>query len=251
MLAGKNIYHTIETAVKAGRKLIAVLIDPDKADETHLKKILLKADEAADLILVGGSLLTSGNITASLQFIKKNSTLPVFIFPGNAGQVSREADGIFLLSLISGRNPEFLIGQHVQSAYSLKKSGLEIIPTGYILIDGGKPSAVSYMSNTAPVPADKPEIAVSTAIAGELLGLQLIYLEAGSGALFPVRPEVIERVKKNVTIPVFVGGGINSLQRAEDAFKAGADAIVIGNVLEEDPAFLSGLLELKKVKSAV
>ena len=165
----------------------------------------------------------------------------MILFPGNNYQLCEEADALLLLSLISGRNPEYLIGQHVVAAPLIKESGIEAIPTGYLLIDGGKISTTSYITQTVPIPADKPDVAVATALAGEQLGLKLIYLEAGSGAANPVSAEMISAVKKNVSLPLIVGGGIRSGAQAEAACQAGADIIVVGNILEKAPELLMEL----------
>jgi putative glycerol-1-phosphate prenyltransferase len=157
-----------------------------------------------------------------------------------------KADAILLLSLISGRNAELLIGQHVHAAPLLKKSKLEIIPTGYILIDGGKPTSVSYVSNTLPIPNNKPAIALCTALAGEQLGLQCIYLEAGSGAEIAVSSDLIATVRKEISVPLIVGGGIRTQEQAQLAWKAGADIIVVGSAVEKDPSFLKSLKEIKR-----
>ncbi len=226
---------------KNKEKLIAILIDPDKSDEISLRSTIDKADKAGiDFFLIGGSLI-SKSINDKIAFIKNISPKPVFLLPGNILQLCDKADGIFLLSLISGRNPDFLIGSHVNAATFLKSSGLEIIPTGYILIDTGKPTSVEYISNTMPIPGDKPDIAVATAIAGEMLGLKVIYLEGGSGASCTVNTKLINDVKKNITVPLIVGGGINSVSTAREIFEAGADIIVIGTAVEENPDILKDI----------
>jgi putative glycerol-1-phosphate prenyltransferase len=193
---------------------------------------------AVDYIFVGGTIIGTDFMDTLLQELQEKTFVPKVIFPGNGLHVNNRADGILYLSLISGRNPEFLIGQHVVSAPILKRSKLEILPTGYILVDGGKPTTVSYISNTAPLPNDKPEIAVATAVAGEMLGLKLIYLDSGSGAQIPVSESIIQAVKKHTDTPLIVGGGINTLQKASKALAAGADIIVVGNAIEENPNFL-------------
>lgn len=241
-----NFYSFFISEIALQKKLIAVLIDPDKFNfETNFNNWKL-LDNACDIVLVGGSILVSGSMDETITNLKKVTRKPIFIFPGNYIQVSAEADGIFLLSLISGRNPDFLIGQHVLSAPILKKSTIEIIPTGYILIDGGKITSVSYISNTTPIPNNKPEIATCTAMAGELLGLKQIYLEAGSGSITPVNVEMIKQVKKNISIPLIVGGGLNSIDKIDACFKAGADMIVVGSAIEDDIEFLKELVHYKK-----
>jgi phosphoglycerol geranylgeranyltransferase len=225
-------------------KKLAVLIDPDKHNDSGLAYLAKKSHSAgADFFLVGGSLLFSG-ISHSVQIIKENSDLPVLLFPGNILQITENADGILLLSLISGRNPELLIGNHVIVAPLLKRSKLEIIPTGYILIDGGKTTSVEYMSNTKPIPADKPDIAVATAIAGEITGQKAIYLEAGSGAINPVNVDLIRRVKAEITIPLIIGGGIKNISDIKHSCVAGADVIVIGTAFEKDPDALKSFSDI-------
>lgn len=216
-------------------KQVVLLIDPDKHNELSLLSLLDKAVRCGiSFVLIGGS-LTSKSINESIILIQRHCNLPVFLFPGSLLQLCDKADGILLLSLLSGRNAEFLIGNHVQAAPFLKKSGMEIIPTGYILIDCGQPSSVEYMSNTFPIPFNKTDIAIATAMAGEMLGLKLIYLEGGSGANRNIHSSLISEVKANITLPLIVGGGIRSYQQAKDVFKAGADIIVIGTVAEENP----------------
>jgi len=215
------------------KKKLAVLIDPDKQDLSKTALTAKKSQEGnADMILIGGSLI-SGNIDVFVDVIKQNTNLPVVLFPGSILQISPKADGILLLSLISGRNPDLLIGNHVLAAPYLKKSSLEIISVGYILIDGGKKTSVEYMSNTKPIPADKPDIIVATAMAGEMLGNKAVYLEAGSGALNHVRYDVIKKVKENIDIPLIVGGGIKDTESVNNICQAGANVIVIGNAFEK------------------
>jgi putative glycerol-1-phosphate prenyltransferase len=173
--------------------------------------------------------------------LKASTEVPVVLFPGSVYQLDGQADGLLLLSLISGRNPEFLIGHHVTVAGRIKRLGLPTVPTGYLLIDGGRPTSVSYMSGTTPIPADKPPIAAATALAGEQLGLKLIYLDAGSGAQNPIPASVIRAVREEVDLPVVVGGGIRSEQAAREALRAGADLIVVGTALENDPEWLHRL----------
>jgi phosphoglycerol geranylgeranyltransferase len=225
---GKHIY---ETLVKRAKKKMALLIDPDKFESVD---IIHAAEEAGvDYLFVGGSIISKGNFHTCVETIKKSTKLPLIIFPGNTDQLDPAADAILFLSLISGRNADNLIGKHVVAAPLLKKTSLEIIPTGYMLIDGGKVTAATYMSNTVPIPSDKADIAACTAMAGEMLGLKLIYMDAGSGALKRIPSAMIKEVKKNISIPLIVGGGIRT---PEDAYKictAGADMIVIGTVAEE------------------
>jgi len=223
---------------KLGKKSIAVLIDPDKVeDPARLKQLIdLSTENCVDFFMVGGSLITTPNLSEVIAIIKDNvSSVPVILFPGNALQLDPSADGILFLSLISGRNPDLLIGQHVQAAPILKKYGIEILPTGYMLINSGKLSSAAYISNTSPIPEDKYALASSTAMAGEMLGLKLIYLDAGSGAEREVSKKMISAVRKEVSVPLIVGGGINTPEKAQAALEAGADMIIVGNVLEKDP----------------
>lgn len=232
----KQLYSSISEHKAKGKKQFAILIDPDKFESDDLLELASECN--VDIIMVGGSILTNGNFEKSIQRIKNKSKIPVIIFPGNNLQISKNADAILLLSLISGRNPEMLIGNHVIAAPNLKSSGLEIIPTGYMLIESGKQTAALYMSNTFPIPSDKEDIASCTAMAGEMLGLKLIYLDAGSGAENCVTEKMISKVKASIDIPLIVGGGINSSDKALRACKAGADIIVVGNALEKDKNLL-------------
>lgn len=232
----------ISKAAAEKRKQLAVLIDPDKATPAHLQLLVRKAEQVgADYFFVGGSLLSSDLLDATLLQIRALSELPVLIFPGSPSQVSRHADGILLLSLISGRNPEYLIGAQVIAAPLIRHAGIEALPTGYMLVDGGAPTTVSYISNTLPIPANKPDIAACTAMAGEQLGLRLIYMDAGSGAPQAIPAAMVAAVRAAVDLPIIVGGGIRSAEAAEAAWQAGADVIVIGNALEEDPNLLDEL----------
>lgn len=221
-----------------GKKSIALLLDPDKAKEDSLKKILgIAAESNTDYILTGGS-LTFNSIDILIDNVRELSKIPVVLFPGNLLQLTLKADIILLLSLISGRNPELLIGNHVTAAPILKNVREKLISVGYILISCGNRTSVEYISQTESIPSDKPEIAVATAIAGEMLGLKMIYLEAGSGATNPVPISIIRAVRENVSIPVAVGGGIKNKKEIEDIFKAGADLIILGNGCEKNPDLL-------------
>jgi len=215
---------------------LAVLIDPDRQSPEELASLVKLAESCGvGYFFVGGSLMTDLRFEQTIAFLKSTSSIPVIIFPGSNQQISSKADGILLLSLISGRNADLLIGQHVIAAPKLKASGVECLPTGYLLIDGGRPTTVSYISNTLPIPSDKPEIAAVTAMAGELLGLQVMYLDAGSGAENPASSELISEARKAVNTPIIVGGGIKTYKQAKAAKDAGATVVVIGNSLEEDP----------------
>jgi phosphoglycerol geranylgeranyltransferase len=217
---------------------LAVLIDPDKADRAFLDHVIRYSKEKVNLFLVGGSLLNNDNFEKTILHLKENSSIPVYVFPGNMLQVSSKADGILLLSLISGRNPEFLIGHHVVSAMAIKRAKIDVFSTGYILLDGGSVSSVEYMSNTKPIPANKSDIVAATALAGEQLGMKAIYLEAGSGAKNKVMAEIIKNVKQNIDIPIIVGGGVSSALDVYEAFDAGANLVVMGTAIENDPSIL-------------
>lgn len=227
-----SVYNTLSDASK---KRFAILIDPDKPSDEQITEIVEKSKVVGvDFFFVGGSLLTTDSLDHCIKLIKKHCDIPVLIFPGNSLQISKWCDGFLLLSLISGRNSEMLIGRHVIAAPYLKLYGNEIIPTGYMLIDGGCPTSVSYMSNTTPIPHDKDDIAMCTALAGEMLGLKIIYMDAGSGAINPISKEMISKVKKTVSVPLIVGGGIRTPEKAAECAKAGADIVVIGNALEKN-----------------
>ena len=233
------------------QKQLAVLIDPDKQNNNALE-VLAKTSQKAnvDYFFVGGSLLTSGNLDTTVKVLKENSEIPVILFPGNTYQLSTKADAILFLSLISGRNPDMLIGMHVIAAPYIKMSGLEVIPTGYMLIDSGKPTAVTYMSNSFPIPHDKKDIAACTAMAGEMLGLKIIYMDAGSGAQKTISTEMTEFVKKSIDIPVLIGGGIKDEITLKNILFAGADIAVVGNKFETDPDLILKFTEqIKKLNN--
>ena len=219
------------------QKSLAVLVDPD-AIKSEADIVAISRSGAVDYFFVGGSLLTSGDLNATVSLLKSTVAEPVIIFPSNHMHISSSADGILLLSLISGRNPEFLIGNHVLAAPALKESELEILSTGYLIIDSGAATTASYMSNSNPIPWNKPDIAACTALAGSQIGMKLIYLDGGSGAARCVSPEMIRKVSTTVDLPLIVGGGIDSIEKAQAAFAAGADVIVVGNAIERDPSFL-------------
>ena len=233
------VYQSLLEKKKQGKKALAILIDPDNVSQSSIAKLVERAVAAkADYFFVGGSLVVSDNLDNCILQIKSLCTIPVLLFPGSPSQISKHADALLYLSLISGRNPELLIGQHVISAPFVKKSGLEIISTGYMVIDGGAPTTVSYISNATPIPADKADIAFCTAMAGEMLGSKLIYMDAGSGARVPITESMISAVSKNIDIPLIVGGGIRDAEKAYRNCKAGADLIVIGNAIEKDPSLI-------------
>jgi phosphoglycerol geranylgeranyltransferase len=228
------------------KKRFALLVDPDKYDDTSLDELIIHINQdPPDLLLVGGSLVFKP-IDISITALKLGTHLPVFIFPGNVIQLSDRADGILFLSLISGRNSEFLIGNHVLAAPHLNRSGIEVIPTGYMIIENGKSTSVEYMSNTRPIPAKKPEIAVATAMAGEMLGMKAIYLEAGSGAARPVGLDMIRAIRRKISLPMIVGGGITSVDSAREVYDAGADMIVVGTALEQQPGLIKDFCSLRE-----
>lgn len=239
------IFRTLQERFKEGKKSIAVLVDPDKIEDPSrlLHLVNLASENCVDFFFVGGSLVTSPNLSEVVRKIKDNVSIPVVLFPGNSIQIDPSADALLFLSLISGRNPELLIGQHVIAAPILKNTRLEIIPTGYILINSGKLTSVAYISNTMPIPDDKYSLAACTAMAGEMLGLKLIYLDAGSGAEKEISAKMISTVRKAVNVPLIVGGGINTARKAIASLEAGADLIVIGNALEKDPDLLTEVSE--------
>lgn len=236
----QTIYTQLSEAKKFGQKKFAVLIDPDKVRLAKWQGVLENAIEAGvDYFFIGGSLVVNDMLDYVLKSLKEKCHIPMILFPGNSFQLSYKADAILFLSLISGRNADLLIGKHVITAPFLKVSPLEIISTGYMLIDGGVLTSVQYMSNTNPIPNTKDDIALCTAIAGEMLGLKMIYMDAGSGAKIPVPTSMIEAVSGGISIPLIVGGGIKTPEKALENVLAGADLIVVGNAIEKDPGLIS------------
>lgn len=234
----ETIYSTLLSAKAKKQKQLAVLLDPDKIDWEHTEHLIAKIKQSpATHIFVGGSLLVTNVLDQLVALLKEQLDLPILLFPGNVSQITPRADGILFLSLLSGRNPDYLIGQQVLAAPILQQTSLEIISTAYILIESGKQTTVSYVSNTVPIPADKPEIVLATALAGTMIGHKLVYLEAGSGAERKVDPETIRLVASNIQVPLIVGGGIRSRSAMEEAYEAGADLVVIGTAFEKDNNF--------------
>ena len=234
----------LQEAKARGHKRLAVLIDPDKLRTQRLEEVVERSVTAGvDYFFIGGSLIVNNMLDSVLSDIKQRCDIPLVLFPGNSFQLSYRADAILFLSLISGRNPELLIGNHVIAAPYLKISPLEIMSCGYMLVDGGTATTVSYMSNTTPIPAQKADIAMCTAVAGEMLGLKLMYLDAGSGARQPVPLELIETVASATTVPLIVGGGIRDPALARKNAEAGADVIVVGNAIESDPSLINELAD--------
>lgn len=234
------IYQDIVQAKKENKKLLAILIDPEKVTIEEcfdLSKKIIKSP--ATHVFVGGSTFSGVHLDELISIIKTTTKLPILIFPGHPSQISNEADGILFLSLLSGRNPEYLIEHHINSVDILAKSNLEIIPTGYLLIDGGKETAVQRVSQTLPIEQDNVDLAYKTAKAGEFLGKKLIYLEAGSGANHHVSLEMIRYVAQNIKIPLIVGGGIRSMKTIQEVYNAGADLVVIGTAFENDTNFFN------------
>ena len=234
----QNLYTEILQAKKNNQKLLAILIDPEKVSIEAAVILSEKINSSpATHIFIGGSTFSGTHLDELIAVLKRKTQLPVLIFPGHPSQISNEADGILFLSLLSGRNPEYLIEHHINSVDALEKSDLEIIPTGYLLIDGGKETAVQRVSQTQPIEYDNVELAYKTAKAGEFLGKKLIYLEAGSGAEKHVSIEMIQFVVQNINIPLIVGGGIRSLEKINEVHNAGADLVVIGTAFENNPNF--------------
>ncbi|MGQ1945958.1 geranylgeranylglyceryl/heptaprenylglyceryl phosphate synthase [Geofilum sp. OHC36d9] len=238
------IYNIIKNSQDKQTKKLLPLIDPDKLDEHRLSQLsaVLK-NHAVPFVVVGGSLISSP-IAPVIETLKAELNLPIILYPGHPTHIVQGADGIFLLSMISGRNPDLLIGHHVAAAPQLRRLNLEIIPTGYMLIDGGCTTSVEYISQTRPIPANKTDIAVATAMAGEMLGLKLIYMDAGSGALNAIPYEMIAAVKQAISIPLLIGGGIRTSEQLKKAYSAGADMIIVGNILEKDPLLLDEFLTI-------
>ncbi len=244
------VSEIIQRFLITGRKGIALLVDPDKQSSVKNLHLLCKREglPLPDLLLIGGSFISKGGVSDTVEELSEYfPIIPKVLFPGNAMQLSEKADAILFLSLISGRNPDLLIGQHVLAAPQLSRSELEVLPTGYLMIEGGKLTSAHYVSQSMPIPRDKPDLALATAMAGKLLGLRYFYLEAGSGASHPVPAEMITLLKKELNAPVIVGGGINSLPKAKEACRAGADLIVIGNEAEKNPDLIVEVLQYLRV----
>ena len=240
-----KIYEYLLDVRKRRGAGLMVLLDPDRHDEKVIERRALEAQKAGcDALLIGSSLLTTSNFDNMVQCVKKSVKVPVILFPGGLQQLSAHADAVLFLSLLSGRNPQYLIGDHVQAAPIIQKMGLEPIPTGYILIESGTVSTVQYISDTNPIPRDKLDIAKAHALAGQYLGMKLIYLEGGSGAKYSVPEDLIQAVRETVTLPLVVGGGIRSPKDAQNKIKSGADWVVIGNILEQQPPGSSLMKEI-------
>lgn len=244
MTTHTSIYQNLSAAKAKGEKKFVLLIDPDEEKLGNLERVLALSEEAGvDYFFVGGSLIVDDRMEFVLRKIKALSAIPTVLFPSSPLQVNDKADAILFLSLISGRNPDFLIGNQVIAAPYLRKSSLEVLPTGYMLVDGGKPTTASYMSNTSPIPYEKDEIAMCTAMAGEMLGLKLMYLDAGSGAKNPISTSMIRSVSKAIHAPLIVGGGIRTPEKALANVEAGADVVVVGNAIEKNPKLIFEMAE--------
>jgi putative glycerol-1-phosphate prenyltransferase len=241
------VYDLIKSAYLNSEKLLTFLIDPDKCSDSKFDFLIQTFEKRPPhFILVGGSLI-SMPFESIVKRLKQNLDIPIVLFPGHPSHIYPEFDALLFLSMISGRNPELLIGSQVVAAPIIKRYAIETISTGYMLIDGGVLTSVEYMSNTRPIPADKTDIIISTAIAGEMLGHKLIYMDAGSGAINPVPGKVIENVKLNCSIPIMIGGGINTPEKLNAAFNFGADIVVIGNVLEKSPEMVEDFLDVAEL----
>jgi len=235
-----NIYNNILLSKAKNEKLLAILLDPDKIDLNKTTALVEKINQSpATHVFIGGSLVKNNILDELIINFKQKCDLPIILFPGNPSQISDNADGILFLSLISGRNPDYLIEHQVNAAPILKQTNLEIISTGYILIESGAKTAVEKVSMTVPLDRNNPELIIATALAGEMLGNKLIYLEAGSGAKKAVPLEIIKKVAQNIAIPLLVGGGIIDLQGIQNAFDSGADLVVIGTAFENDNNFFN------------
>lgn len=236
------IYNSLIAKKSVGQKSLAILIDPDHATSSQFEaQVSHGIDAGVDYFFIGGSLIVNNVLDQCLEHIRSQCDIPLILFPGNSFQLSYRADALLFLSLVSGRNADLLIGKHVETAPYLKASPLEIIATAYMLIDGGTPTTVSYISNTNPIPADKTDIAICTAMAAEMLGMKLVFMDAGSGAKTPVSTEMIEAVNQVIEVPLIVGGGIRQPQQAWENVKAGADLIVVGNATENNPSLINEL----------
>ena len=239
----KNIYNNILTSISNKEKLLAVLIDPDKIKIEDVSNFIKNVNASvATHIFIGGSSVRVNETENLVTEIKKLTKLPLVLFPGDIIQITKQADALLFLSLISGRNPEYLIGKHVEAVSKLRQIDLEVIPTGYILIENGKKTAVEKVTDTQPMSRKNIPFVIDTALAGELLGMKLLYLEAGSGATHPVDTKMISETKKAIQIPLIVGGGIKTKQQLDDAYHFGADLVVIGTAFEEDINFFDELV---------
>ena len=238
-----HIYNNILHAIKKEERLLAVLIDPDKMKLIQTSEFMCKVNQSiATHIFVGGSTVEEQKTDILISEIKTHTDLPVVIFPGDSAQITGNSDALLFLSLISGRNPDYLIGKQIEAVPILRNIDIEVIATGYLLIENGKETSVEKVSKTKPMKTANIQSIIDTAIAGEFLGMKLIYLEAGSGAKNPVNAKIIKSVKKELNIPLIVGGGIKSKEQLENAYNAGADLVVIGTAFENDTSFFNELV---------
>jgi len=242
---GMEVYAQMQALRQQGRKALAVLVDPQSVSVERVEELLDRCLRlGVDYFFVGGSLVAPDRMRACVRTLKGQEEIPVVVFPGSVLQVDDEADALLLLSVISGRNPDLLIGRHVEAAPMLERAELEIIPTGYLLIGGGGTSSVMYLSNTVPIPRERADLVAYTALAGQMLGLKVLYLEAGSGSSAPVPEEVVRRVRRKTALPLIVGGGIRSASQALRVARAGADIVVVGNALEREPDAVDAIAEV-------
>ena len=242
-----KILRSLVSKQKKGEKSLAILIDPDKVEgKSKLKDLIGICNSVkVDYILIGGSLLINGSLEETIKLTKSFTSIPIILFPGSNLHIDKSADAILFLSLISGRNPELLIGQHVAAAPIIRRNQIEALSTGYMLIGDDASTTVAHISQTTPIPSSKPEIAVCTAMAGEMLGMSLIYLDAGSGAKEEVPVTFIEQVRKSISLPLIVGGGIDSSEKAKAAFKSGADVLVLGTAIEKSSGFINEIAMIR------
>ncbi|NNC82832.1 MAG: geranylgeranylglyceryl/heptaprenylglyceryl phosphate synthase [Flavobacteriales bacterium] len=231
----------LASARNEGKKLLAVLLDPDKFDDAQADRISYMDENGADLFLIGGSLLITDRLRATIEAVRSRSDRPIYLFPSGPSQIDARADGILFLSLLSGRNAELLIGKQVEAAPLLKQTDLHVMSTGYMLVQCGNLTTAHYMSQSSPIPHDKDEIAVATAMAGMYLNMSCIYMDGGSGAAMPITPRMIESVRKAIDIPLIIGGGIRNAEQAQAACSSGADMIVVGTAFEEDPSLFQDI----------
>lgn len=245
-MKNNNIYNTILNNTANNKKMFGVLIDPDKQNVAELIKTIHVCNDAnVDYFFVGGSIITKGDMNKTTRLIKENSSKPIIIFPGGPDQISTYADAILFLSLISGRNPDFLIGHQITAAPIIKKTDLEVIPTGYLLVDCGTITTAIYVSDTNPIPHENADIAATTALAGQYLGLKLTYIDGGSGAKKCISTEMIKKTKENLNTPLIIGGGIRTTDAAKKIYAAGADLIIVGNGAEENRSLITEIADLK------
>lgn len=246
------VYPKLLSAYQNKTAQLAVLLDPDsELNDSLIDFISDCIKNGVDYFFVGGSLTTEDHLEEIILFIKANCTIPVVLFPGSLQQLNQHADAVLFLSVLSSRNAEHIIGQQVIAAPHVKKLGLEPIGTAYLVVDGGKATTVSYITNSAPIPNNKPRIAAATAMAADIMGFPIVYLDAGSGAQQNVSPAIIQAVSVSIQKPLVVGGGITSAQQAELAWQSGATVVVVGNVLEENPKLIESFCQTKQAMNNI